>query len=419
MVALATILLWLAFVAWSWFAFVSILAFRSLKPPPLLEAGDTEFEGSVVSIIIPARDEGERIETTVRRALAQRAVVVEVIVIDDRSSDDTRQILRALASEHPSLHVVCVDELPEGWLGKCHALWRGSQVAAGDWLLFTDADTWMEDDAVARAVLLGERTKADHVSMVPGFTPMSFLGRQCMLAFAGLLLDQAQRVNRDARNGFFGVGAFNMVRRETYDAFGGHETLRLEIVDDMKLGVLVRRTGGRTRAAIGAKLATIKFGRTAGDVVRLLEKNGFAAFEYNVFAGAGMPTLMLIMTTLAALGPLISLATGSVAGYFAGAALLIAGVPSAAMARAQGWPVLSTLFAPLANPILAFAFLRSMVITLHQGGVRWRETFYPLDLLRRHRVSRSIKPVHSLSTEANSPEATGEALQAMSAHTGK
>ncbi len=391
MVALVTVLLWISFAGWTWFGLVGILAYRSLKPlPPLDESSASRLAQVRVSVIIPARDEAERIETTVRRVLAQRDIDIELVVVDDRSTDGTREILQRLEADHSALHLVCVDKLPEHWLGKCHAAWQGAQIATGNWLLFTDADTWLADDAIARAALFGEESAADHVSMIPGFAPMSFLGRQCMLAFVGLLLDQAQRVNRDARGGFFGVGAFNMVRRDMYDKFGGHQTLHMEVIDDMKLGVLVRRYGGKTRAVIGAQLATIQFGHTARDFVRLLEKNGFAAFEYNLIAGIGMPVTMLTLTTLAALGPLIFLMNGSIAGLAAGLALLIAGIPSAAMARAQGWSALFTLLAPLANPIIAYAFLRSTVKTLRNGGVTWRETFYPLDQLRKHRVSRSI-----------------------------
>ena len=125
------------------------------------------------SVVLAARDEESRIETTLRRLLAQEGVRLELIVVDDRSQDGTSEILRRLAKEHGCVTVKRIDLLPEGWLGKCHACHVGASAATGDWILFTDADCWMKPDAIARALRVAERERADHITLTPGVAPES------------------------------------------------------------------------------------------------------------------------------------------------------------------------------------------------------------------------------------------------------
>ncbi|HTG45787.1 MAG TPA: glycosyltransferase family A protein, partial [Verrucomicrobiae bacterium] len=120
------------------------------------------------SVVIAARDEELRIEQTLRRLFAQHGVEAEFIVVDDRSSDGTPEILRRLALEEARLRVIRVDVLPPGWLGKCHACHLGASAARGDWILFTDADCWLQPDVIARAVCVADRAGADHITMASG-----------------------------------------------------------------------------------------------------------------------------------------------------------------------------------------------------------------------------------------------------------
>jgi glycosyltransferase involved in cell wall biosynthesis len=116
-----------------------------------------------VSIIFGARDEQEAIEEAVRSHVAQDYQDSEVIAVDDRSSDRTPQILAQLSYETARLHVISVEELPAGWLGKCNALRRGAEAASGDWLLFTDADVVMEPFVLRRALALALHAGLDHL----------------------------------------------------------------------------------------------------------------------------------------------------------------------------------------------------------------------------------------------------------------
>ena len=194
-------------------------------------------------MVVAARDEEARIEETVRHLLAQRGVAVEVIVVDDRSTDRTGEILRRLASEDARVQVKRVESLPDGWLGKCHACHVGASAATGEWILFTDADCWLKPDVIARALRVADREAADHITLTPGVAAETLGARAWHLAFLTRLASWISGVNRDRPNAYLGIGAFNLVRASAYRECGGYEALRLTILDDVKLGLLLHRAG--------------------------------------------------------------------------------------------------------------------------------------------------------------------------------
>jgi cellulose synthase/poly-beta-1,6-N-acetylglucosamine synthase-like glycosyltransferase len=150
-----------------------------------------------VSVIVAARDEEARLEDTVRHLLAQQGVAVDIIIVDDRSTDRTGEILRRLASEDARVQSRRVEALPDGWLGKCHACHIGASAATGEWILFTDADCWLKPDVLARALRVAEREAADHVTLTPGVTAETPAARAWHLAFLTSLAGWIAGVNRD------------------------------------------------------------------------------------------------------------------------------------------------------------------------------------------------------------------------------
>src|SRR5262249_2281849 len=156
-----------------------------------------------------------------------RGVEAECIIVDDRSTDRTSEILRQMAQEDTRLKVQRVDVLPEGWLGKCHACHVGASAATGDWILFTDADCWLKPDVIVRAVRLAQRDGADHVTLTPGTVVQSLGAKAWHLMFLTSLLNWFSGVNRDCPKAYLGIGAFNLVRTEAYRQCGGYEALRL------------------------------------------------------------------------------------------------------------------------------------------------------------------------------------------------
>ena len=363
-------------------------ATRSMpKPIEPDEIEEHELDDVFVSIIVAARDEVGRVEETVVRALAQEGVRCEVIAVDDRSTDGTGESLDALAATNPSLHVEHVEELPDGWLGKCHALHRGSIRAQGDWLLFLDADTHLEPHAVAGALAAALRDNADHVTLLPDLIKLTFWGQVAMGSFMSQMGDRAMKVNRDHPRLFMGIGAFNLVRRDTYDDFGGHERLRLQVVDDMVLGLCVRKIGGRTRSLDGLEAAQIEYGSDLPSMIRLFEKNGYAALNYNDLFIVAMPILVLIVVGGALVGPVLALLLNAWAGWIAFIALALSALPVLTMHTRAGWSALAMLLTPIGHVFFLFAILRSTFITKRRGGITWRETFYPLKDLKAARLS--------------------------------
>ncbi|HEX7860152.1 MAG TPA: glycosyltransferase family 2 protein [Verrucomicrobiae bacterium] len=335
-----------------------------------------------VSIIFAARDEAERIETTIRRLLALSGIEFEIIPVDDRSRDETSQILKRLSAEDSRVRPKRVDVLPEDWLGKCHACHLGAQSATGEWLLFTDADCWMKSDTLTRALTVAQTERVQHITMTPGVSPNTLAAEGWHLAFLVTVVDWIARTNSDHPRGHLGVGAFNLVHRDTYQKFGGHETLRLTVVDDVKLGRLVRKAGARTRAFIGGDDVECHWGVSVRQIIKIMEKNYFAALDYNVAFAVVTGPVMMVLWAAAILG----LFSGQFVGTAAGIALLSLILPATLLARLLNWKIRGALFAPFAFVALNYAILRSTYVTLRQGGVKWRDTFYPLHKLRAGNV---------------------------------
>jgi cellulose synthase/poly-beta-1,6-N-acetylglucosamine synthase-like glycosyltransferase len=355
-------------------------ALEALSVPP--DSDEWRTSAARCSVIVAVRDEEARLEGTVRHLLAQRHVALEVIVVDDRSTDATGEILRRLASEDTRVRATRVERLPDGWLGKSHACHVGASVAKGDWLLFTDGDCWLKPDVIARALRVAARDAADHITLTPGVAAETLGARAWHLAFLGSLANWMSGVNRDRPGAYLGIGAFNLVRVSAYHACGGYEALRLTILDDVKLGLLLHRAGSRTRAFLGGPDVECHWGTTVPRMIGIMEKNYFAAVDFRlgpVVAGAILITLMFGTS-------IIGLWTRTVAGIAAGLAPWSLVLPAAVFARRLGWSPASAAMTPLMYPILFFAVVNSAVVTLRQGGVRWRDTFYSLDALRRGNV---------------------------------
>ena len=330
------------------------------------------------SVIVAARDEELRIGDTVRHLLAQIGVQLEVIVIDDRSTDRTDEILSRLTQHDDRVRTQRVHELPDGWLGKCYACHRGAASAKGDWILFTDADCWLKPDVISRALRVAEREGADHVTLTPGTDAKSLGAQAWHLAFLITLANWFSGVNRDRAKAYLGMGAFNLVRASAYRECGGYEALRLTVLDDIRLGLLLRRAGKRTRGFIGGSDTECHWGTTVREMIHIMEKNYFAAMDFRLAAALAGGLGGTLFWLAAIVGPF----TGTAAGVAAGLAMLTVSIPAYAFARRLGWGGASALLTPLIFPVLFYAMLNSAWVTTRQGGVFWRDTFYPLEVLR-------------------------------------
>lgn len=338
-----------------------------------------------VSIVVAARDEGAAIETAMRSLLALDYPALELIAVDDRSTDATAGILDRLAAGNPRLKVVHVHALPSGWLGKNHALARGAREANGDLILFADADVAFAPAVLREAVAVLEEERLDHLALAPGLrlpgawlaACVAYFGRQFYLFL------RPWRARDPRSSAYIGVGAFNLVRAGAYRAVGGHERIALRPDDDVKLGKLLKAAGFRQDLRHAPEALSVQWYASVGEFVRGLEKNVLAGLDYHGVLGlAGLAALF----SLEAL-PWIILALGDAPARWAAlAAILVAVGTLAAILRETRAPVAAALLAPAAAAIFVYACARSILLTYARGGIVWRGTFYPLAELRRNEV---------------------------------
>jgi len=341
-----------------------------------------------ISIIVPACNEEEDIEQTLTGLLALDYENYEVIAVDDRSTDRTGEIIDRTAAAQGAqqrLRVIHINELPAGWLGKTHAMWEAGKRATGEWLLFTDADVLFKPDSVRRALAYAEAEKADHVVVFPRMI-MKEPGEKMMIAFFQALFVFGHRpwkvADPEARD-HMGVGAFNMVRRSVYESVGTYERLRLEVLDDMKLGKVVKNAGYAQRNVFGEDLISLHWAHGTLGIVRNLTKNFFAILSFQwwrVFASwLGLAFLNLM--------PFVGifLAHGWARVPY-GVALLSMFLIYFGMSGMSAIPAYYFVFHPISTSFFLFTLLRSTYLTVSQGGVTWRGTKYPLEELRKGRV---------------------------------
>jgi len=216
--------------------------------------------------------------------LAQDYPRYEVIAVDDRSRDATPQILDEFAGHHKNLKVIHLTELPKGWLGKPHALHVACGHAKGEWLVFTDADVRMGPDLLRRAVALVKGKGWDYLTCLPTPELRSFWEKAFMSYWSlGFDLGQAPWKLSDPRSRrYLGVGAFQLLRRSVYEAIGTHQRLAMEVLDDFKLGKLVKQGGFPSGVALGAEWVQLRWQDGLSGIVSGLMKNSFAACGFRL-----------------------------------------------------------------------------------------------------------------------------------------
>ena len=348
---------------------------REVEPAPAAELPK-------VSIIIPALNEATTIEPALASVLALDYPDLEIIAINDRSTDQTGPILERLALAEPRLQVYHIKELPAGWLGKNHALWYGAGQATGELLLFTDADVVMSRGSLRRAVSYMLARRLDHLAVFFDVVVPGGLLNMLMIDFASAFMAGMRpwKARQEKSRCHIGVGAFNLVSAKAYQACGTHRAIALQPVDDVTLGRLLKESGGHQDCLFGRGDISVEWYSSVAEMVRGLEKNIFPYSGYSLVRIAAVSLVVVLMRIwpLFALffsdGLLLSLNAILLAIQLV-AALFVAANSSIA-ARHLVW-------FPFSAFVGLYIIWHSAVKILLRGGILWRGSFYSLKELKR------------------------------------
>ncbi len=335
-----------------------------------------------LSVLVPACNEAGTIERAMESLFAMNYPNFEIVAVNDRSTDATGEILDRLALRDSRLKALHISLLPAGWLGKNHALHVAAQEAVGEWLLFTDADVVYAPDTLRKAVAYACRRKIDHLVLTPRCETFGFWER-LFVNYFGLMFSYWTRlweVTDPKSRAFVGIGAFNLVRASSYNSFGGHCALPMDVADDLKLGKMIKAHGFKTEILDGGDLFSVRWVVGLSGIIESLMKNSFAGFGFNPFVAVG-GALTLLFTTFY---PYIALSLPGGTTRMLGFAGLLGMLGGArAMRSLAGRSSIYGFFYPLAALLLTYIIFRSMMQTYKLNGVVWRGTHYPLEELRR------------------------------------
>ena len=323
-----------------------------------------------VSVVVTACNEMDTIEAALKSLLALDYAPLEIIVVNDRSTDDTGTIIDDVIRDHEHVRVIHNTDLPKGWLGKVHALELGQNESSGDWLLFTDADVVYQPGVIEKAVMYAEKEALDHLSLIPKMLTRTWPLDITVCAFTQLGAHKVFGLNPIP----FGAGAFNLVRRSALQRSPGLSWLKMEVADDAGLALLIADSGGTSRVQTALDDLEIVWYPTLRAMFHGLEKNAgllvSQGHPWRVFAvwliGTGMVALPFIG---AGLNPMMWPAFLVGIGAYILATLRL-------RIRFDTRPWLSVL-APLGFVLVGSCGLWSIIQILRRGGIDWRGTFYP------------------------------------------
>jgi hypothetical protein len=358
------------------------LATHERRRPPGPEAEPPVVDGPLVSVIVPARDEGRGVGAAVASLRALDYAHVEVIVVDDESRDGTLEAARAAAAGDPRVRVLRGEPLPRGWVGKSWACWQAVRVARGDWLLFTDADVVHAPDSLGRSLAMALRLGRGGLTLFPTIDCEGTLERLVMpaaLTAIGTFVAPGPLARSPRSRVAIAAGGYMLIDRRVYEAAGGHAGIRGRMVDDVCLAAAVKRRGDLLVPMPAGRLARLRMYHGAREVWDGWSKNAsFAAAggAAKALAGAGAVAGLALAPAAATVrgvrtGDRLLAATGG-AGLLATIALQRLASP-AVRTPARYAPTL-----PVGMLVLTAAAVRGALRRLAGHGPEWRGRRYPL-----------------------------------------
>lgn len=334
-----------------------------------------------VSIILSALNEEKIIEQTVKCLLKLDYPHLEIIAINDRSSDQTPYILEKLKSKYLQLQVYHIDKLPVGWLGKNHALNFAAQKASGDWLLFTDADVIMKPLILKKAMSYCLENQIDHLTINEPHVRHRFWLKVLMLGCytTYCMVMKPWRIRYSWSKKYLGHGAFNLVRKTAYTQSGGHAAIAMECLDDLMLGKLLKKNGFKQDIVDGTELIEREWYSSAKEMVNGLNKNSFAFFDFNLLRVTRDFSLALIYY----IWPLVAVFICSgLSRWIYICNILLTYFLVISIAKQFRLHAGFALLYPISICMLLYTIWLSVYSTYKNNGIFWRDTHYSLATLR-------------------------------------
>jgi GT2 family glycosyltransferase len=332
-----------------------------------------------VSVIMPARNEERAVGAAVASLMAQDYPDIEVIVVDDQSTDRTRLEAAEAIGSDPRGRLVGGTDLPDGWVGKSWAAWQGYQHSTGDWLLFTDADVIQRPDCIGRCLALA--TALDRgITLIPRIhvgTPAEAVVLPAAFAMIATFVAPGPLVRASSTSTAMAAGGFMLMPRQDYEAVGGHRAIRGRMVDDVSMAQRLKAAGRPLRMVDGVELAHLRMYDGAEDMWLGWRKNAS-------FGAADVPRAVVgssLVAGTAAIGPAATI-FGILSGCRALAALGALGwcaqiLTARINSRAVGGAPTYALAFPAGVAFIAAAAIRGAIDRLSGKGAVWRGRRYP------------------------------------------
>jgi glycosyltransferase involved in cell wall biosynthesis len=360
--------MWIGLMA---YLLINLRNIKQLKAQPIIT------QQPYVAIIIAVRNEEEDIEKALQSVCNLRYQNHRIIVVNDRSTDRTAEILQKF--NHPKVSIITLDTLPDGWLGKNNALYQGYKNSTEEWILFTDADVEFHPDALSRAFGYVEQNNLDHLSILPDVRSRSILLNSVLATFSMMLMmvTRPWDARKPRKSGSIGVGAFNLVKRTAYEQAGTHVRIKLRPDDDLQLGKKIKLAELRQDALSGKDYICLEWYKNQQQFRDGLMKNTFAVNDYNIFRSIAdfIATLACIALPI----PLM-LIFGDTAIRLAALLVLAVQILYMSVVLPNKWWY--ALMIPYAGFLMAYIVAKSAILTLMQGGIYWRDSFYSLAMLK-------------------------------------
>jgi glycosyltransferase involved in cell wall biosynthesis len=374
-----TILFSLGILVWITFLLDGLIGLRKIDP---LEKEDDLELGSLLSVVVAARNEEKQIAASILSQLDQTYKNVEWILVNDRSTDTTGNIMEELTKKDPRINVINIDKLPEGWLGKNNALYTGALQASGKWLLFTDADVKFEKHAFAKALHYFERNDLDHLTAAPNLSANRFWLKSfvAFFLFGFSYFKRPWLANHPKSKIGTGIGAFNLVLNEAYKAFGTHEKVKMRPDDDLQLGMKMKKAGFKQRIVTALHLIEVEWYGSLKEALVGLEKNTFAGLHYRI----SMVIFAILGVFITNVLPFVTIFSGNktVALLSFGNIVLCGVLYVIVIKKLTLFSPLMFLVFPITALLFIYSIIRASLLTFKRGGIVWRGTTYRLSELR-------------------------------------